>query len=339
MKSPLLETNKISGVHYALTTDGLELPVVDVTHPAFALNVTDTEQRTLTEKFLQDRGSFAGLPAPLRNVLLRFLLRGSILADGIRKAQDTFMSGMHTYLLKLGPKMLGSAYTKPIDRRIASSFPVLAVRWRLQDVAQLMAEALLPFLVGESTRPLHFLNIAGGPAIDSLNTLILLRKRQPEVFGERQISIDVLDLDNSGPAFGASALASLSQEGGPLHGLQVAFRHVPYDWRRAENLRPVLNKARTKHALSICSSEGGLFEYGSDDEIQSNLKVLRESAEMVAVVGSVTRADEPIQRVRRMGRAATCPRGLKVFGCLIAETGWKVAQAVERPFSDQVLLT
>src|SRR5262245_59005187 len=177
------------------------------------------------------------------------------------------MSGMHTYLLKLGPKMLGSAYAKPIDRRIASSLPVLAVRWRLQDVAQLMAETLLPFLMGEPGRPLHFINIAGGPAIDSLNTLILLRKREPEVFGERQISIAVLDLDNSGPAFGASAEASLSQEGGPLDGLPVAFRHVPYDWRRADNLKPVLNEARTKRALVICCSEGGLFEYGSDDEI------------------------------------------------------------------------
>src|SRR2546429_542566 len=29
------------GVHYALTSDGVELPVVDVSHPAFALTVTD----------------------------------------------------------------------------------------------------------------------------------------------------------------------------------------------------------------------------------------------------------------------------------------------------------
>jgi hypothetical protein len=34
---------------------------------------------------------------------------------------------MHTYLLKLGPAMLGSAYAKPIDRRIAASLPVFAV--------------------------------------------------------------------------------------------------------------------------------------------------------------------------------------------------------------------
>jgi len=339
MKSPRLETNKIPGVHYAFSTEGLELPIVDVTHPAFALNVTDAEQRALTEKFLHGRGSFSGLPAPLRNVLLRFFLRGSILADGIRQAQDTFMSGMHTYLLKLGPNMLGSGYAKPIDRRIAASLPVLTVRWRLQDVAQLMAETLLPLLEKEPSRPLHFLNIAGGPAIDSLNALVLLRKREPGVLRKRQISIDVLDFDHAGPAFGANALSSFSAEAGPLHGSQVTFRHVSYDWRRADDLKPVLNEARTKSALVICSSEGGLFEYGSDGEIQSNLKVLREAPVVMAVVGSVTRADEPIQRMRQMGRAATRPRGLGVFRRLIAETGWKVARAIERPFSDQVLLT
>ncbi len=67
----------------------------------------------------------------------------------------------------------------------------------------------------------------------------------------------------------------------------------------------------------ICSSEGRLFEYASDNEIQSNLEVLREFPEVLAVVGSVTRADEPIQRIRQMGRAATRPRGLEVFRTLI----------------------
>jgi hypothetical protein len=302
------------------------------------LTVTDTEQRALVEKFLHEKGPFASLPTFLRNWLQRFFLRGSILTKGIRQAQGTFMTGMHTYLLKLGPTMLGSAYAKPIDRRIAASLPVFAVRLRLQDVAQLMAEALLPVLINEPARPLHFLNIAGGPAIDSLNTLILLSKKQPGILTEREISIAVLDLDDAGPAFGAKALASISQEGGPLRGIRVAFRHVLYDWTKPADLKPVLTEVQARRALVICSSEGGLFEYGSDSEIQSNLRVLREFPEVLAVVGSVTRADEPIQRVRKMGRAATRPRGLEVFRNLVEKAGWTIARAIERPFSDQVVL-
>jgi hypothetical protein len=280
-----------------------------------------------------------GLPAFLRNPLQRFFLSGSVLANGIGQAQGTFMTGMHTYLLKLGPKMLGSAYAKPIDRRIADSLSVLAVRLRLQDVATLMAELLLPVLVKERSRPLHLLNIAGGPAIDSLNTLILLNKKQPGVLAEREIAIGILDLDEAGPTFGARALAQLSQEGGPLPEIRVAFRHVPYNWNKATDLNAVLTEAQARKALVICSSEGGLFEYGSDIEIEENLKVLRAFPEVLAVVGSVTRADEPVQRIRKMGRAATRPRGLDVFRALIEKTGWKIAQAIERPFSDQVVLT
>ena len=48
------ETNKRPGVFYVITRDGVELPVVDVTHPAFAISITDSEQMTLVEKFLHD---------------------------------------------------------------------------------------------------------------------------------------------------------------------------------------------------------------------------------------------------------------------------------------------
>ena len=75
------------------------------------------------------------------------------------------MTGLHTYLLKLGPEMLGRAYAKPIDRKIAAALPSLAVRLRLEDVANLIADTLLPALADSPGRPLHFLNIAGGPAI------------------------------------------------------------------------------------------------------------------------------------------------------------------------------
>src|SRR6266852_3362088 len=139
---PLAETNKRPGVHYALTSDGVELPVVDVSHPAFALTVTDPEQRALVQDFLREGLPLGLLPKPLPNLLLRFFLRGSVLADGIRRSQGTFMAGMHTYLLKLGAEMLGISYTKPVDRRIAAALPALGVRLRLQDVAQLMTDTL-----------------------------------------------------------------------------------------------------------------------------------------------------------------------------------------------------
>jgi len=58
----------------------------------------------------------------------------------------------------------------------------------------------------------------------------------------------------------------------------------------------------------------------------------------VAIVGSVTRADEPIQLLRKASTPKTRPRGLEAFADLIRPTGWKVERVVERPFNDQVVL-
>ena len=246
------------------------------------------------------------------------------------------MSGMDTYLLKLGPQMLG-AYATPIDRRIAASLPSLSVRLRLQDMAQLMADALRLPLSTQPRRPLQFINIAGGPAIDSLNALILIQKHDPTALLERPVSIDVLDLDEAGPKFGEAALSTLSREGAPLQGTQIVFRHIRYDWSNPIGLKPVLDEARAQNAIVIGSSEGGLLEYGSDEQVQGNLEALRGSLE--CFVGSVTRNDETMKRLMEMSSAATRPRGITVFRELARRAGWEVARFVERPLSDQVVLT
>lgn len=333
------ENNKRAGVFYATSSDGLELPVIDVTHPAFELHVSEEEQRAQVKEFLHHGIPFSFLPASVRKKLLQILLRGSRLAEGIQKSQGGFMTGLDTYLLKIGPEMLGEAYANSIDRKIAAALPSLGVRLRLQDVAQLMADALAPALASQPTRPVHFLNIGGGPAIDSLNALLLLKKRNSDMFAERRVFIDVLDLDQAGPAFGKAALNSLSDKEGPLHAWQISFRHLPYNWARPEDLKPVMSEVQGRGSLAICSSEGGLFEYGSDEEIQANLGMLRSLRELVAVVGSVTRADEASQRLQQTNRASLRPRGLAVFRELVKQVGWDVARAIERPFSDQVLLT
>lgn len=336
MTPSLPEVNKRPGVSYAVTSDGVELPVVDVTHRAFAVSVSESEQQALIRKFLADPQPFALLPKFIRNRLLQFFLRGSVLSKGIRASEGSFMSGMDTYLLKLGPDMLG-AHATPIDRRIAGSLPSLSVRLRLQDVAQLMADVLRVSLSCQPRRPLHFINIAGGPAIDALNALILIKKNDPVALTERPVRIDVLDLDEAGPKFGEAALSALSGHEAPLQGTQIAFRHIRYDWSNPADLRSVLEEARARNSIVIGSSEGGLFEYGTDEQIQGNLEALRGSLE--CFIGSVTRADEPMQRLKEMSSAATRPRGLAVFRELARGAGWEVARFVERPLSDQVVLT
>jgi hypothetical protein len=203
----------------------------------------------------------------------------------------------------------------------------------------MLADCLSAAVSNDSLRPVHLVNIAGGPAIDSLNALILLAIASPNALAGRKITIDVLDLDDAGPKFGEAALQAISQNGGPLSGISCSFRHIRYDWAKADDMQPVLRELQSLNALAVCSSEGGLFEYGSDDEILSNLRILRDSKSVHAVVGSVTRADEPTRLLHQTGGAAVRPRGLPAFRVLAQNAGWNLTRAVERPFSDQFILT
>jgi hypothetical protein len=270
------ERNKQPGVCYAVTNDGLELPIVDVTHPAFASTLSEEKQQALAAHFLAEQRRFARMPKWLRAALLRFFMRGSRIGHGLRRAEDGFLDGMTTYLFKLGPKNLGS-YAVPVDRRILMSLPAISVRMRLFDMARLLADGLAPRLAANARRPLHFLNIAGGPAIDSLNTLILLRQQRPAQLAERRVAVRVLDGDENGPAFGARALAALQEPGAPLAGLDITFEHTLYDWSDVSGLTAALKAAQTEDAQLVVSSEGGLFEYGSDQDILANLRALQKA--------------------------------------------------------------
>ncbi len=332
------EHNKRPGVCYAVTNDGLELPVVDITHSAFALTLTEAKQQALLTRFLYEQRRFARLPSWLRSGLMRFFMRGSRLGKGLRRAEGTFLDGMTTYFFKIGHKNLGS-YAVPVDRRIVTSLPALSVRLRLTDMARLLADGLLSRLSGDAQRPLHFVNIAGGPAIDSLNALILLQKEAPARLRGRRIVVRVLDRDANGPAFGARALAALLGANAPLNGLDITFEHLAYDWTQTSGLSSTLDAAKGDRAHVIVSSEGGLFEYGSDADIVANLRALATTGDAsLYVVGSVTRDDEIIQTLKLTSTAATKPRGLPTFSALIAQAGWSVVRSIPRPLSDQVLL-
>ncbi len=332
------EARKQPGVFYALTDDGIELPVVDVTHPNFALSLSQEQESELVAHFLSAQRRFARLPALLRTGLLRYATRGSQIAAGLRRAEGTFLDAMTTYLFKLGGKNLG-AYALPVDRKIAASLPGVSVRLRLGDMARLKAAELGPRLSARPGARLCFFNIAGGPAIDSVNALLLLARQQRQLLVGRSSVIVVLDRDERGPAFGARALAALSAQGGPLAGLDICLCHVPYDWREVGALEAAAERAREQGAISIGSSEGGLFEYGADEDIVNNLCALGRLGDDVCVVGSVTRDNEVIRALKLTSTAATRPRGLDVFARLAAEAGYVIARSVSRPLSEQVVLT
>jgi hypothetical protein len=273
------------------------------------------------------------------------------------------MSGMITYLNRLGPENLGDGYAGPIDRRMAAGLMALSFRFRLRDVARLIADALAPGVAVREDRPVHLFNIGGGPAADSLNGLILIHKEHPGRLRGRRISIAVLGLDAEGPSFGSRALSALLAENAPLGGLYATFQYVKYDWSGVAELRKALAGAgeplagrlgasgaealldyQGQHGqlrvtgeigAGVCSSEGGLFDYASDEDIVANLTVLRDAtpADFV-VVGSVVR---DVATLDSRLRATTLPQGrprirylgLDAFRLLARRAGWSVDRVID----------
>ena len=224
---------------------------------------------------------------------------------------------MNTYLLKLGPDNLGGGYIGRGDRQIAGSYPILALRLRLQDTARLIAEGIARRLEADPGAPLHLLNIGGGHAADSLNALILTRRMDPRLLEGRRIVIHVLDLERDAPDFGRRALAALTAERAPLDGLDATFNFVRYDWLRPKALEGFL-RGLGGDTVIAASTEGALFEYGTDEHIVSNLEVLRDmTAGNFFIVGSVTRDDagEPAHTLHEQDtRQAKGPGGVRLPG-------------------------
>jgi hypothetical protein len=85
--------------------------------------------------------------------------------------------------------------------------------------------------------------------------------------------------------------------------------HVPYDSRSPESLAALLEKMAAREAITSMPSEGGLFEYGSDEEIVAHLRAVADGTGAEAfVAGRVTREGEPARLARSTGRVPTYPR-------------------------------
>jgi len=322
---------KKPGICYALAEEGVELPVIDVTHPAFRLDLTAEDMERSLADHIATLDRRERLPGLLRRLLLPFYRRRSVLLRGVLEAQGSFLSGMNTYLMKLGPDNLGPGFCGRLDRKVAASFPALSARVRLQEAARHLALALEEPLAARPGAPLHFLNIAGGPASDSLNALLLLRRDHPALLPGRTIHIHVLDLHKEAPRFGERSLAALGAEGGPLHGLPVAFEHLDYHWSDTAVLRALLGRLEPG-AVVVGSSEGGLFVYGSDGEIRDNLQALKDGTpEDFTMVVSVTWDTPMVRRSRRFSRLSVRYFTREGFADLLRGTGWRPEKVLPGP--------
>ena len=316
----------------------LDIPIVDVTNPRFAIEDNPSTRASLQKLYEAEEHRQAKTPRLLRALTLRVGARQSKLLHGLVHSETDHLGGLHTYLMKLGPDNLPQGFDSPIDRKVAATPHATAMRLRLQQCAMLLAEGLQGALEQSPSAPLHLLNIAGGTAVDSLNALILLHQKNP-VLLRRPIRIVVLDIDPIGPDFGAKAVTVLTQPGNALSGLDLHFDHEPYDWNDTQLLGNQVRKSTAAGAIVAVSAEGGLFEYANDSVIVANLEALAADLTNVKfVVGSVTCSD-PLRRASiKRTHFKVVPRGVEGFRPLAEKTGFELIRVEHTPLSDQVVL-
>jgi len=287
--------NKIQGISYAFTQNGVELPVLDITHPDF-LSCTDEKVLVKLLPYVQKNAEknaekFNKIPAFYK----RYLIKHSFAVAELLKVEDQneFASGITTIMMKLGSKLIGKGKKRFWDRQMNNGFGPLVIRMRARDMSKCQAELLMPALENSPDKDLCFINIAGGAASDSINTLFLIQKEAPTLLKGRKIEINDLDIDNFGPAFAESSITALKEPGGRFNGLNIFFRHIPYDWKDTTVLEKLLKERR--EWVQLCSSEGGLFEYCSDEVIIRNLNVLHNySNDEIIIYGSILHNAETI---------------------------------------------
>lgn len=321
---------------FATTADGLRLPVIDVTHPAFAIADDPASIAARRDAFLAWDRRNRRIPTSVTRLLMWLAAHRSLLLRRILASDNGYLDSITTYMLKLGADHLPPRFDGPVDRKVAAAPHMALVRLRMQQIARLLADALVAPLADAPDAPLHLINIAGGPALDSSNALIMLARGRPTLI-QRPIAIHVFDARQDGPAFGARALFALTAPEAPLHGVEVEFQHHAYDWNDTAPLARLVAGVGADGAIMAASSEGGLFEYGTDDAVVANLTALARAGVPI-VAGSVTSSSKLRKRMIAQTSFRLFARGLEGFAPLAERSGYAIAESRTAVMSEQVLL-
>lgn len=280
--------NKIPEMKYIFTLNGVELPVLDITHPYFTAWTNDNRLKKLLPYVERNAEKNAEKFNKIPLFVKRFLAKRSFAMAELLDVggENTFASGITTLMMKLGPDLIGRGKYRFWDRQVNKSFGALLIRMRVRDISKCEADALIPLLVKHPGKNLCFINIAGGAASDNINSLLLILKENPDLLKGRKIEVNVLDIDTFGPSFAENSIAALKEPGGPFNGLDISIRHIVYDWNKTDLLSDLL--AARKGWIQICSSEGGLFEYCTDEVIILNLNALYyNSDDEIVIAGTL----------------------------------------------------
>lgn len=329
MKKTSIEKRKIPGVSYAFTKDGIELPVLDISNPLFISSIDEVKLERMIWEIAPEAKkraeSFNKIPAFIK----RFLSKRSFIMAGMMEmtSGSEYLSGLSTMMMKLGPGFIGKGRGKFLDRLGSGAVGAVMIRMRTRDTSRFLASSIISSLKASPGKDLCLINIGGGTATDSLNALILIHKSEPELISEIKIELNILDVDDYGPYFACRCAEALISETGVLNGIKLSCRHNSYNWRDVSGLGELL-KRRTEW-VSIFSSEGGLFEYASEEDIVNNLRIISQNVRNgTSFSGSVVKdpfnVDPVFSETLDLTTIKPVQYGMEGLKMLAEKSGWSI---------------
>ncbi|MCG2817276.1 MAG: hypothetical protein L6425_15245 [Candidatus Aminicenantes bacterium] len=316
------EPNKVSGLSYVFTDTGLELPVLDITHPLFEASIDEKILTELCAKSPQAAAMMKMMPDAQKKMIAD---HSYIFGTHFYETPAAYLSGMGTYMLKLGPQLIGGGEERKIDRMATMGVSGIAARMRLRDLCRLQTEALSPQLRVRPGDRLCLINIAGGAASDSINTLRLIQEEDPSLLMDRRIEIHLFEIDALSSRFAEKSVKALKEPGCAFQKLDLTYQFHRTAWSETAELTNLL--ISRGNDIVVCSSEGGLFEYGQDEDIHAVLKTLNDhSSGSTIAVGSALldrgRIDPTITAMAETSGAALRFLGKEGIQDILAPTGW-----------------
>ena len=253
-----MNANQDHQILYAAFGNDIQIPILDITHPLFNASIDEQAYHLSCLKSARSIKSLKKMPGLIRNIFVK-----------MSNVDNSHLSGMRTLLYKLGHDLSREIKLGFRDKWAVKQTSFMGLRIRLRNLCRRQSKILQPQLKLFPERNLCFFNIAGGAATDSINTLILIQESDPELLKGRKIEINILDIDTYGPNFAKRCIDVLKQPEERFHGLNITLNIIHYDWSQPEALRKM--SLERSDWIQLCSSEGGLFEYGSNSEIIENL--------------------------------------------------------------------
>jgi hypothetical protein len=327
----IIEKRKIPGISYAFTRDGIELPVLDITHPLFTSSIDEEKLKRMIPEIAPEAKKRAEGFRKMPLFIKRFLAKRSYIMAGMMEMTTgkEYLSGLSTMMMKLGPGLIGKGSNKLLDRLGSRAIGAVMTRMRTRDTSVFLANSIKSSLKAFPGKDLCLINIGGGTATDSFNALILVSTSEPELLSGIKTELYILDVDDYGPYFACQCAEALTSAKGILSGLDLTCRHIAYDWKNAEPLRETITGREDR--IILFSSEGGLFEYGSETDIRENLNIINDvlptGTEFIAsVVKDPETVDPVMNETLYMTTIKPMLYGLYGLEKITRGTSWKILE-------------